>query len=95
MFHDVFGHAPLLSNNDYVVFFKALGDIGLRYIDNEQVITMLQRLYWFTIEFGLIHEGGNIKYYGAGIISSKSETAHALNAKSRSNGAANHCGACL
>lgn len=83
MFHDVFGHTPLLTNHDYVIFFKALGDIGLKHIDNEQVINMLQRLYWFTIEFGLIQEDGEIKYYGAGIISSKSETAHALNKLSK------------
>lgn len=83
MFHDVFGHTPLLTNEDYVVFFKALGNIGLKHINNEAVITMLQRLYWFTIEFGLIHEEDDIKFYGAGIISSKSETAHALNPRSK------------
>ena len=79
MFHDVFGHAPLLSNEDYVTFFKAMGDIAMKNIDNNNVITMLQRLYWFTIEFGLVNEDEQIKFYGAGILSSMSETKHALN----------------
>jgi len=78
MFHDVFGHAPLLTNPDYDVFFKTMGDVGVKYINNEAVITMLQRLYWFTIEFGLIKEENELKIYGAGIISSKGETLHAL-----------------
>ena len=82
MFHDVFGHAPLLTNPDYIVFFKALGDIGLRNIENEKIILMLQRLYWFTIEFGLIEEDNEIKFYGAGIISSSGETKHAMNKQS-------------
>lgn len=82
MFHDVFGHAPLLTNSDYVLFFKAIGEMGVKHINNEKVILMLQRLYWFTIEFGLIREDGAVKFYGAGIISSKSETAHAFNPQS-------------
>lgn len=79
MFHDVFGHAPLLCNTDYVTFFQAMGDIAMKYIDNEKIVTMLQRLYWFTIEFGLVIESNETKFYGAGIISSMSETKHALN----------------
>ncbi|TAH41773.1 MAG: phenylalanine 4-monooxygenase [Bacteroidetes bacterium] len=82
MFHDVFGHAPLLSNPDYVTFFKAMGDIAMKNIHNPQLIIMLQRLYWFTIEFGLVLDSGEIKFYGAGILSSMSETKHALNPES-------------
>ncbi|MBP6334640.1 MAG: phenylalanine 4-monooxygenase [Bacteroidia bacterium] len=82
MFHDVFGHAPLLTNPDYVKFFKAMGEIAMGDISNQKLITMLQRLYWFTIEFGLVRESGQIKFYGAGIISSQSETRHALNPSS-------------
>jgi len=79
MFHDVFGHAPLLTNSDYVTFFKAMGDIAMKNIDNLKLITMLQRLYWFTIEFGLVRDAGEVKFYGAGILSSLNETKHALN----------------
>ncbi len=82
MFHDVFGHAPLLTNPDYVTFFEAMGNIAMKNIRNDQLITMLQRLYWFTIEFGLVREDGEIKFYGAGILSSQSETKHALNPES-------------
>lgn len=83
MFHDVFGHAPLLTNPHYVRFFKALGEIAIKNIQNAELIKMLQRLYWFTIEFGLVREEGEIKFYGAGIISSLGETKHALNPDSR------------
>jgi phenylalanine-4-hydroxylase len=78
MFHDVFGHVPLLCNKAYVDFFKGISDIAIRNIDNPKVIELLGRLYWFTIEFGLIEEGGQLKIYGAGIISSKGETEHCL-----------------
>lgn len=83
MFHDVFGHAPLLTNKEYCEFFQALGQIALEHIENPKIILMLQRLYWFTIEFGLIEEKGKLKIYGAGIISSKNETANALNVTSK------------
>jgi phenylalanine-4-hydroxylase len=78
MFHDVFGHVPLLTNEPYVNFFKGISDIALQYIENEKAIELLGRLYWFTIEFGLIEEGGLMKIYGAGIISSKGETENCL-----------------
>ncbi len=81
MFHDVFGHAPLLSNQPYVDFFKGMSDIALTHIDNQDKIDLLGRLYWFTIEFGMIREHGKLKIYGAGIISSKGETMHCLSEK--------------
>jgi phenylalanine-4-hydroxylase len=79
MFHDVFGHVPLLTNKAYVDFFKGISDIALKHIDNPNAIVLLGRIYWFTIEFGLIREDGSLKIYGAGIISSKGETEHCLN----------------
>ncbi len=78
MFHDVFAHTPLLSNKAYTDFFHKMGLLAEKYIDKEEIILKLQRLYWFTIEFGLIRSEGQIKIYGAGIISSKGETIHAL-----------------
>ena len=83
MFHDVFGHVPLLCNQSYVDFFKGISNIALKNIDNPKVIELLGRLYWFTIEFGLIREDGELKIYGAGIISSKGETEHCLSKKAK------------
>ena len=78
MFHDVFAHVPLLSNQEYVNFFKGISDIALKHIDNPKAIELLGRIYWFTIEFGLIKEKDELKIYGAGIISSLGETKHCL-----------------
>lgn len=78
MFHDVFGHVPLLSNPTFCAFFKGLADIGMKYLDNEKAIEMLGRMYWFTIEFGLIWEHNEIRIYGAGILSSHGETKYSL-----------------
>ena len=73
MFHDIFGHIPLLSNEVFSAFAHEFGVIGKRFAGNEQAMVMLQRLYWFTIEFGVILEE-QIKSYGAGIMSSFGET---------------------
>ncbi len=81
MFHDVFGHVPLLSNSNYVNFFKGISDIALKHIDNPLAIDLLGKIYWFTIEFGLIREDNQLKIYGAGIISSKGETEFCLSDK--------------
>jgi phenylalanine-4-hydroxylase len=78
MFHDVFAHIPLLSNVNYVNFFKGISDIALKHIDNSRAIELLGKIYWFTIEFGLIREDNELKIYGAGIISSMGETKHSL-----------------
>lgn len=76
MFHDIFGHIPLYLNEDYANFAQKLGALGVRYADDEEKITQLQRLYWFTIEFGVIRQAGELKVYGAGICSSPQETKH-------------------
>ena len=78
MFHDVFGHVPLLSNKHYTDFFEAISHIALEHIDDAKAIELLGRIYWFTIEFGLIRENGELKIYGAGIISSYGETKNCL-----------------
>jgi phenylalanine-4-hydroxylase len=76
MFHDIFGHIPLLMNEDFSNFAQGIGTIALKYLDNEEALKKLQRIYWFTIEFGLIKENDVIKGYGAGIMSSFGETNH-------------------
>ena len=73
MFHDIFGHIPLLSNEIFSAFTHEFGKLGLKYIRNEEALKKLQRLYWFTIEFGVISED-KVKAYGAGIMSSYGET---------------------
>ena len=76
MFHDIFGHVPLLMNEDYSNFTQEIGALGLKHWDNEDVVKQLQRLYWYTIEFGLIKGNEKTLIYGAGIISSSAETDH-------------------
>ncbi len=73
MFHDTFGHIPLLSNPIFSDFMQQFGELGCSMKDNEQVVLELQRLYWFTIEFGMIGHA-NPKIYGAGICSSFGES---------------------
>jgi phenylalanine-4-hydroxylase len=78
MFHDVFGHVPLLVNKSYTEFFRGIAEIALRHIDDDAFLELLGRIYWFTIEYGLILENDKLKIYGAGIISSFGETNHCL-----------------
>lgn len=74
MFHDIFGHIPLLSNPIYSDFIHQFGVLGASFKHNEEIQVYLQRLYWFTIEFGLIQQCKSTKIYGAGILSSFGES---------------------
>lgn len=78
MFHDAFAHMPMLTNQHYVDFLEDLSGIALKHIDNKWAIELLSRIYWFTIEFGLIRESGELRIYGAGILSSAGETKFCL-----------------
>jgi len=78
MFHDVFAHVPLLSNQNFVNFLEELSKIGLSYVGNDYAIELLSRIYWFTVEFGLIQEEAGLRIYGAGILSSAGETKFSL-----------------
>lgn len=78
MFHDVFGHIPVLSNPHFSAFTKEIGRLGFKYYDNPRAIELIGRIYWFTIEFGLIREGNELKIYGAGILSSHGETLYSV-----------------
>lgn len=76
VFHEVFGHVPLLSDPRFANFTRAYGRAGLSCrTPAEQDV--LARLYWFTIEFGLIRTPSGIRTYGAGVISSIGETVYA------------------
>lgn len=78
MFHDVFAHVPLLTNQHFVDFLESLSKIGLNYVGNDYAIELLSRVYWFTVEFGLIQEEAGVRIYGAGILSSAGETKFSL-----------------
>lgn len=77
IFHDVFGHVPLLVHPVFADYMQAYGVGGLR-AARLGMIETLARLYWYTVEFGLIRDGGDLKLYGAGIVSSYGETLFAL-----------------
>lgn len=79
MFHDVFGHVPLLSNEIFSEFIYEFGKLGSQNLENQERLLQLQRLYWFTIEFGLIDQNGT-KVFGAGIASSYGESIVSLDA---------------
>ncbi len=79
MFHDTFGHIPFLVREDCARFVQKFGQLGQRFHDNPDVVLLLERLYWFTIEFGLVKENNQTKILGAGIISSFGETNHVYN----------------
>lgn len=81
MFHDTFGHIPLLADPIICEYLSKLAQIAAPYLNNEQVIELIGRLYWFTVEFGLVKEHGQLKIYGAGILSSPGETEFCLSPK--------------
>ncbi|NBO38612.1 phenylalanine 4-monooxygenase [bacterium] len=86
MFHDLMGHLPLITNSRFAGFFHAYGLAGLR-VRNEEEVAMLGRIYWFTVEFGLMNPNAQKRdlrdvrettIYGAGIVSSVGEIMHSL-----------------
>lgn len=77
IFHEIFGHCPLLTNQSFADFTQAYGQMGLNATREQRVY--LARLYWFTVEFGLLNTAKGMKIYGGGIISSPSESFYALN----------------
>lgn len=77
IFHEIFGHCPLLTNPSFANYTQAYGQMGLNATHEQRVF--LARLYWFTIEFGLLNTTDGLRIYGGGILSSPSETDYALN----------------
>ena len=81
VFHDVFGHVPLLANPVYANFMQAYGKGGQRAISLGR-LPNLARLYWYTVEFGLIRTAAGLRIFGAGIMSSTTESVFALESDS-------------
>jgi phenylalanine-4-hydroxylase len=77
IFHDVFGHVPLHSDPPFADFLQKFGQAATMARTPEEV-EMMARLFWFTIEFGLIDENSKPKIYGSGLISSSGDAANAL-----------------
>lgn len=78
MFHDVFGHVPLLTNRDFCAYLQGLSDIALAHIEDPWIIELISRIYWYTVEFGLIRTPQGLRIYGAGILSSAGESVYCL-----------------
>ncbi|QNO25898.1 phenylalanine 4-monooxygenase [Sphingopyxis sp. OPL5] len=81
VFHDVFGHVPMLADPIFADYMVAYGEGGLRSLKFD-ALKQLARLYWYTVEFGLIREAGGLRIYGAGIVSSYAESVFALDSDS-------------
>jgi phenylalanine-4-hydroxylase len=77
VFHDFFGHVPLLAHPVFADYMQEYGKAGPR-AKLMNAIPLLSRLYWYTIEFGLIRTSEGLRVYGAGILSSKGETVYAV-----------------
>jgi len=77
VFHDVFGHVPLLMNPVMADYIQAYGVGGLR-AQKLGVLDKLARVYWYTVEFGLMQQKDGLKIYGAGIASSATESVFSL-----------------
>jgi phenylalanine-4-hydroxylase len=77
VFHDVFGHVPLLADPAYARYMQAYGEAGSR-AGQGATLRQLARLYWYTVEFGLMRSGDQLRLFGAGIVSSNGESQYAL-----------------
>ena len=81
VFHDLFGHVPLLANPVFADYLQAYGQGGIK-AAGLGALPMLARLYWYTVEFGLIRNEDGLRIYGAGIVSSRSESEYCLDSAS-------------
>ncbi len=77
VFHDVFGHVPILLNPAMADYMQAYGEGGLK-AQRLGFLPQLARVYWYTVEFGLVQQGGELRIYGAGILSSATESVFCL-----------------
>ncbi|MCS6824065.1 MAG: phenylalanine 4-monooxygenase [Cytophagaceae bacterium] len=80
MFHDIIGHTPLLIQKPYSEYLTNLGSLALQYLKHENILSLLKRVYWHTIQFGLITDGNTLKTYGAHLLTSPGETSFSMSA---------------
>lgn len=79
LFHDLFGHVPLLLNPVFADYMQAYGKGGMKaHAIGPEALMNLTRLYWYTVEFGLIRTDKGLRIYGAGIVSSKGESIYSI-----------------
>lgn len=81
VFHDVFGHVPMLADPVFADYLEAYGRGGMRALELG-ALKQLGRLYWYTVEFGLVEEAEGLRIYGSGIVSSSAESVFALDSDS-------------
>jgi phenylalanine-4-hydroxylase len=82
IFHDFFGHVPMLAHPVFADFMQAYGKGGMRALNEFHMLRQLARLYWYTVEFGLLQSAKGLRIYGSGILSSHAETLYALDSPS-------------
>lgn len=82
VFHDVFGHVPMLAHPVFADYMQAYGKGGQRALAEFGALKNLARLYWYTVEFGLIEAPEGLRIYGSGIVSSRAESVYAVESPS-------------
>lgn len=78
-FHDMFGHMPMLTEPAFADYYQHFGKAAMNATGQQRV--QLERMHWFTVEFGLVRQTNGLRIFGAGILSSKGEVAHAVSGK--------------
>jgi phenylalanine-4-hydroxylase len=82
VFHDVFGHVPMLAHPIFADYMQAYGKGGQRALNEFGRLKNLARLYWYTVEFGLIESEEGLRIYGSGIVSSRAESIYSVENRS-------------
>ncbi|MCB2407794.1 phenylalanine 4-monooxygenase [Hymenobacter lucidus] len=78
LFHGVFGHVPLLMNQAFADFLHFLGRVAAQHLHDAEAMARMERLYGFTVQFGLVQENGATRMFGAGLLSSSGEIHHCV-----------------
>jgi phenylalanine-4-hydroxylase len=78
IFHDVFGHVPMHAHPVFADFLQQYGRVCAGLMHDKEKLEKMGRLFWFTVEFGVIRQGGKVKLYGSGLISSHGESTHVI-----------------
>jgi phenylalanine-4-hydroxylase len=82
VFHDFFGHVPMLAHPVFADYMQAYGKGGQRALNQFGQLKNLARLYWYTVEFGLIQNDEGLRIYGSGIVSSRAESIYSVESRS-------------